>query len=117
MKEYTLPVATGTSLGGVKVGAGLTVQPDGTLNCEADTQTFQTALTEITHDVSEGKALVAAAITEKGVGTAKNASFMELAENVSAIETGAILHKAERYCEPLQRLDIGMIKSVWEAVE
>ena len=32
---YTLPIASGTVLGGIKVGDNLTIEPDGTLNAEA----------------------------------------------------------------------------------
>ena len=35
LKDITLPIATATTLGGVKVGSGLTVNADGTLNVES----------------------------------------------------------------------------------
>lgn len=41
--------------------------------------------------VSEGKSLIAAAVTDKGVETAADATFQQMAENISAIETGTTL--------------------------
>ena len=39
-------------------------------------------------EVTAGKALVAAAVTEKGVETPADATFQQIAENVAAIESG-----------------------------
>mgnify|MGYP003377437044 CR=1 FL=1 len=38
--------------------------------------------------IAQGKALVAAAVTEKGVETPAGATFQQIAENVAAIESG-----------------------------
>lgn len=38
--------------------------------------------------ITSGKAAIASAITEKGVATAADATFQQMAENVAAIETG-----------------------------
>ena len=48
----------------------------------------QSAITELFTSASEGKALVAAAVTGKGVQTAADASYEQIAANVTAIETG-----------------------------
>lgn len=48
----------------------------------------QAAITELFTSASEGKALVAAAVTGKGVQTAADASYEQIAANVTAIETG-----------------------------
>lgn len=45
----------------------------------------QDAVTELFTSVSEGKAAIAAAITDKGVETAADATFQTMAENVAAI--------------------------------
>lgn len=48
----------------------------------------QEAVTELFTSVSDGKTLVAAAITDKGVTTAATDSFAQMADNVAAITTG-----------------------------
>lgn len=50
----------------------------------------QSAITELFTSASEGKALVAAAVTGKGVQTAADASYEQIAANVTAIETGGV---------------------------
>ena len=44
---------------------------------------------EIKKSVSDGKELVAGAITEKGIVTAADATFQEMADNIGDIETGS----------------------------
>lgn len=48
----------------------------------------QAAVTELFTSVSEGKSLLAGAITDKGVSTSANDTFQQMANNVAAIETG-----------------------------
>ena len=43
--------------------------------------------------ITSGKAAIATAITEKGVETAADATFQQMAENIGAIETGSTLAK------------------------
>lgn len=50
--------------------------------------TVQEALEDLKSSVSDGKALVASAITDKGVPTAQDAAFAQMAENISRIPTG-----------------------------
>lgn len=47
----------------------------------------QEAIDELFIDVSEGKTLIATAVTDKGVETAATDSFQQMAENISQIET------------------------------
>ena len=54
----------------------------------ATTAFVQTELTEVKKSVSDGKTLVATAITDKGVETAADATFAIMAANIKAIETG-----------------------------
>lgn len=49
----------------------------------------QSAITELFTSVSEGKSLLAGAITDKGVSTSADDTFQQMAENVAAIESGA----------------------------
>lgn len=52
-------------------------------------ETVGDALEELFTSVSNGKALVASAITDKGVPTAQDAAFAVMAENIGKISTGA----------------------------
>ena len=51
----------------------------------------QDAIDELFQSVSEGKSLIAAAVTDKGVQTAATDTFAEMAENIEAIEGGTSL--------------------------
>ena len=48
-------------------------------------QTLQKTLNDLFSSVSEGKSLIAAAVTEKGVETAADSTFQEMAENIQGI--------------------------------
>lgn len=48
----------------------------------------QGAVTELFTSVSNGKNLIAGAITDKGVSTSGDATFRQMADNIGAIETG-----------------------------
>lgn len=61
-------------------GAGIVGTQTGT--------TFKIDATELFTSVSEGKSLLAGAITDKGVSTSANDTFQQMANNVAAIETG-----------------------------
>lgn len=57
---------------------------------EVDTSSFATTIqfNELKTSVSEGKALVAAAVTDKGVTTAADATFSDIALNIQSIQVG-----------------------------
>lgn len=48
----------------------------------------QEAIDQLFTSVSNGKSLVAGAITDKGISTSANATFQQMADNITAIETG-----------------------------
>jgi len=50
-------------------------------------------LNEVFQSVSDGKSKIAAAITDKGVDTAADATFNIMSENISKIETGSSIQK------------------------
>lgn len=54
-----------------------------------DGQTVQEAIEGLFTSVSEGKSEVASAITDKGVETAEDATFEQMATNIRAIQSGA----------------------------
>lgn len=52
-------------------------------------QTVKEAIDGLKSSVSDGKSLIASAITDKGVDTAQDAAFSQMAENIGQISTGA----------------------------
>lgn len=58
------------------------------LNKRPTTEQVNAAVAELFTSVSDGKALIASAITDKGVATAQDASFQTMRENILAIESG-----------------------------
>lgn len=96
----------GTAVMGESIGSGpftITFEDDEDLDLSAgeiayDNSTSgmsavntQDAIDELFQSVSEGKSLIAAAVTGKGVETAATDSFAEMAENIEAIESGTSL--------------------------
>lgn len=51
----------------------------------------QDAVTELFQSVSNGKSLIAGAITDKGISTSATDTFQQMADNISAIETGSTI--------------------------
>ncbi len=54
----------------------------------SDTQNVKQAIDSLKSYVSDGKSLIASAVTDKGVPTAQDATFAQMAENIGKIETG-----------------------------
>lgn len=54
----------------------------------SDTQTVKDAIDGLKSSVSNGKTLIASAITDKGVTTAQDATFAQMAQNIGQISTG-----------------------------
>lgn len=54
-----------------------------------DGETVEGALDKLFTSVSDGKSLIASAITDKGVPTAQDAEFAQMAENIKQIATGS----------------------------
>ena len=50
-------------------------------------------LNEVFQSVSDGKSKIAAAITDKGINTAADATFNTMANNISKIEAGSSIQK------------------------
>ena len=86
MANYILPVATETTLGGVKIGEGIDITQDGVISIK-DYNTISNSLEVLGNDVLQGKTLVANAITGKGVATEPTDSFKQMSENISNIST------------------------------
>lgn len=64
---------------------------DTAINNLSTTKAEKTAVEELKKSVSDGKTLVANAITGKGISTSKDATFQTMATNISAIETNPTL--------------------------
>ena len=58
---------------------------------------YDTEIASLKSSVSEGKSLVAAAVTDKGVTTAADAAFQTIANNIGKISTGYNVQKVELY--------------------
>ena len=56
---------------------------------------LQTELNSLKTSVSEGKSLIAAAVTDKGVQTAADATFQQMATNIGNIQTGHQVYAIE----------------------
>ena len=90
MANYILPVATETTLGGVKIGEGIDITQDGVISIK-DYNTISNSLEVLGNEVLQGKTLVANAITGKGVETSPTDSFQKMSENVKKIETNSVM--------------------------
>ncbi|MBO7323306.1 MAG: hypothetical protein J6U51_06975, partial [Bacteroidales bacterium] len=55
--SYTLPTATESRLGGVKIGSGITVQNDGTISASGNTYTLPAATSEVLGGVKIGEGI------------------------------------------------------------
>lgn len=88
--KYELPVAGPDKLGGIKVGDDFEIEKGGTLNIR-NIEEMREQVQNLSDVVGAGKAIVASAITEKGVDTAANAEFSTMAGNILAIPKGGYL--------------------------
>ena len=98
--SYTLPPATSENLGGVIVGSGLSVEQSGKISVNVDAALSETSenpvqnklitarMNEVFQYVSDGKSKIAAAITDKGITTAADATFQVMADNIAIIPAG-----------------------------
>ena len=59
--------------------------------------TLETQVSDLFQSVSDGKTLVANAITDKGVSTATNATFATMASNISNITTSTYKEETKSY--------------------
>lgn len=65
---YTLPAATADTLGGIKVGPGLSVEADGTLSSTGDGITVDAALSDTSENPVQNKVVKAALDGKSGTG-------------------------------------------------
>lgn len=85
--KYTLPIASADELGGMKVGEDFEISKEGVLNIK-NMEQMQNSVQQLVDNVGTGKALVAAAITEKGVETAEDATYQQMHDNILQISGG-----------------------------
>lgn len=88
MQRYVLPVAKENELGGIKVGEDFTIDKDGTMNLKENPESLKRQTEQLYQNVAAGKALVAAAITDKKVPTEATATFQMMADNIRQISGG-----------------------------
>lgn len=94
--SYTLPIAGKEQLGGIKIGEGFTITPDGRLDIK-DYESLKTTIDTSLQNVINGKTLVANAITEKGVDTKFDATFQQMADNILNIPTSSSNWKLQTF--------------------
>lgn len=82
--SYILPQATSSVLGGVYVDTELSGESENPIQ----NKIIKQRLDEVFTSVSNGKRLVASAITDKGVSTEDDATFQVMANNINDIATG-----------------------------
>lgn len=85
--------AYGEGVGGAPHVITFTTEEEPPLTAEdvnySGDQTVKEAIDGLKSSVSDGKSLIASAITDKGVDTAQDAAFSQMAENIGQISTGA----------------------------
>ena len=86
--SYTLPIAGKNQLGGIKIGEGFTITPDGRLDIK-DYESLKTTLDTSLQNIISGKTLIANSITEKGVDTRFDDTFQQMANNILNISSGS----------------------------
>ena len=79
--SYVLPQATSSVLGGVYVDTELSGESENPIQ----NKIIKERLDEVFTSVSDGKRLVASAITDKGVSTEDDATFQVMANNINNI--------------------------------
>lgn len=100
--SYTLPIAGKNQLGGIKIGEGFTITPDGRLDIK-DYESLKTTLYISLQNIISGKTLIANSITEKGVDTRFDDTFQQMANNILNISSGSdikIISKVEKVDNP-----------------
>ena len=115
---YELPIASNLTLGGVKIGAGLTIDADGILDIK-DLDLIKDTITKSLENIIAGKTLIANAITEKGVNTNFDDTFEQMAYNIGNISSGDIsfVSKVEAPEYDLTSLDFELQIQTCEKVE
>ena len=74
-------------MGAFKAGKNLAVDKDGTLHVTGIEQ-IEEKIAQTVDDIAKSKAILAGAITERGVDTAADDSFAVMAKNVMKISSG-----------------------------
>ena len=78
-------------------GGGSAIKVDSELSAISENpvqnKVITAKLNEVFQSVSDGKNKIAAAITDKGINTAADATFNTMANNISKIETGSSIQK------------------------
>ena len=78
-------------------GGGSAIKVDSELSAISENpvqnKVITAKLNEVFQSVSDGKSKIAAAITDKGINTAADATFNTMANNISKIEAGSSIQK------------------------
>ena len=78
-------------------GGGSAIKVDSELSAISENpvqnKVITAKLNEVFQSVSDGKSKIAAAITDKGINTAADATFNTMSENIKKIEAGSSIQK------------------------
>lgn len=100
----------------VEIGAGDVSYDNSETSAIITGDNVQSAIDQLFTSVSNGKSLIAGAITDKGVSTSASDSFQQMAANIGAIESGGgsakVLVSTGRYAVTLTYVDSGEPKSI-----
>ena len=99
IKEEWVPGSWLTAWAGIDItnnviSADMTTAVYDNTTSGATATNIQDAIDEVFQSVSNGKTLIAAAITDKGVSTAASDSFQTMAENIERIDTNQVLNSS-----------------------
>lgn len=83
----------------VEIGAGDVSYDNSETSAIITGDNVQSAIDQLFTSVSDGKTLVAAAITDKGVATAETDSFAQMAANIGQIPTGSTYSETSDFSE------------------
>ena len=89
MSNYQLPIASKSTLGGVKIGDYIKVKEDGTISVDIESTVKE--LEDALNSIKQGKQLLAEALTNKGVPTSPTDSFQVMAANIDKISIDSSL--------------------------
>ena len=107
--RFLLPMASGRTLGGIKVGVGFIREKDGTLHVAG--------VKEAIEAVANGKKLIAEALAEKGIIIENDASFEDMANAIKSIQGSEMVMSINRIVPELEAINATVKIETIESLE
>lgn len=99
---YILPIASDITLGGVKIGSGLTITEGGVL--DTDLSAVQEKLDSIATNIEEGKQYIADSLTNKGKPSTSDETLKSYSEKIDSLNTSQLgIAKISPYTQEIFR--------------